>query len=481
MSSKRFPEAPGYKIIREIGSGGMGDVFLARDATGDEVAIKYISGLTGAAIDRFRRETAAMRSIRSRFIVQYLEESFDGEHPFVVYEFASGEPLNEFVARQGPLNEAQLREFAIGIGDLLHGMQESGIAHRDLKPSNVIITEDGPRVIDFGISSIEGATPLTTRFVPGTPDWMAPEVRNGNAVVTEKIDIYGFGLLIGFAATGIPPDIDASRYRNLKSQAGPELAALVNRCLSLNPTDRPDATTILWACVGLDPERGLTFLRGAPTTPQRTIDRRSRRSRRRRVVLMLAIVAALMLTSSASTLIWSGYDFSKMSISSTGSSQADDSDGLPSSDTTMNTSTSTSSSSSTSTTATPLKTRTSTPSTSYLQSKTDSSTIISFNSGSIPSSVYGEFPILEAVNALPLGVNALTASALKSGLEIEGFVVDAAFISNNATVASFRIPGRSSSCFMIALTRTGSSTTNIRLAEKLSGGCSQRETSEWWT
>ena len=477
----RFPEAPGYKIIREIGSGGMGDVFLARDSSGDQVAIKYISGLTGAAIDRFRRETAAMRSIRSRFIVQYLEESFDGEHPFVVYEFASGEPLNEFVARQGPLSETQLRELAIGIADLLHGMQESGIAHRDLKPSNVIITDDGPRVIDFGISSIEGATPLTTRFVPGTPDWMAPEVRNGNAVVTNKIDIFGFGLLIGFAATGIPPDIDASRYRNLRSQAGPELAALVNRCLSLNPTDRPDATTILWTCIGLDPERGLTFLRGAPTTPQRTVDRRRRGSRFRRIGLMLTIVAALMITSAISTLIWSGYDFSKMSISSTSSNQVDAPDSPGPSDSSVLPSPSASSSSSTATTAIQTKTRTSPPSTSLLQSKADSTTIISFNSGSIPSSIYNELPVLEAVNALPLGATALTASTLKSSLEMQGFVVDSAFISNNATVASFRFPSRSSSCFMIALTRTGSSTTNIRLAEKSSNGCSQRETGEWWT
>lgn len=477
MSSKRFPEAPGYKIIREIGSGGMGDVFLARNSAGDQVAIKFISGLTVAAIDRFRRETAAMRSIRSRFIVQYLEESFDVDHPFVVYEFAQGESLNEFVERQGPLSERQLHELAIGIADILHGMQLSGIAHRDLKPSNVIITDDGPRVIDFGISAIDGSTPLTTRFVPGTPDWMAPEVRSGTAITTDKIDIYGFGLLIGFAATGLTPDIDAARYRNLNSQAGADLARLVNQCLSLNPTDRPDATTILWKCIGLNPNQGLSFLRGAPTTPQRTVDRRSRKKRVRRFTALIGLVLALMLGSFISALVWSGYDFGKMSISSGPDGETGNS-ALAATDPSSSTSSTLPASTTTSPTQT-LASRSMPIGTTLIRSQDDSGTILYYDSASLPSAIYGELPVLEAIEFLPSAPGEVSANALRSALELQGFTVDSSFLSEGVAVASFRSAGKAS-CFLLSVSQDSPTNRSVRFGEKSNGKCSQQEIKAWW-
>ena len=200
-----------YKVLDEIGRGGMGVVYLAEDTRlGRMVALKSLPSALAMHPDlrqRLRREARAAATIShpSVAVVYALEEM--GDHLFIASEYVRGETLRDEIAR-GPIAPERARAIALAIADALAAAHEAGVIHRDLKPENVLIKPDGGvKVVDFGIAQIEGpeATRLTRAgSMLGTPAYMAPEQLLGESV-DGRADIYAWGIVFSEMLTGRHP------------------------------------------------------------------------------------------------------------------------------------------------------------------------------------------------------------------------------------------------------------------------------------
>ena len=166
-----------YQLLRRIGSGGMGVVYLAKDAEGDDVALKLIRPELAddlAFRSRFRREVEAGRLVGGICTAKYIDADLESEHPYLVTEYVEAGNLADHVASDGPLVDEQLIGLAVGLAEAIVAMHASGVIHRDLKPSNVLMAPSGPKVVDFGISHAADGTALTqTGVIVGSPSWMS--------------------------------------------------------------------------------------------------------------------------------------------------------------------------------------------------------------------------------------------------------------------------------------------------------------------
>src|SRR5579862_1401160 len=162
-----------YRVVGRLGVGGMGMVFAGRSAGGRLVAVKVIRGeLAGDAEFRLRfaREVAAARSVSGLFTAPVVDADVDGPEPWLATAYVAGPSLAEAVRDYGPMPVASVQALAAGLAEGLHAIHGAGLIHRDLKPTNVLLAEDGPRVIDFGISRAAEATSLTRAdLVIGSP------------------------------------------------------------------------------------------------------------------------------------------------------------------------------------------------------------------------------------------------------------------------------------------------------------------------
>lgn len=145
----------GYTLVDRLGSGGMGVVYLGRSDSGRQVAVKLVH--PAYALDeefrtRFRQEVAAARRVSGAFTAPVVDADPDAPQPWMATLYVPGRTLADVVARDGPLSGTALRVLALGLVEALRDIHRVGMVHRDLKPSNVLMAEDGPRVIDFGIS-----------------------------------------------------------------------------------------------------------------------------------------------------------------------------------------------------------------------------------------------------------------------------------------------------------------------------------------
>ena len=183
-------------------------VYLAEDSKGARVAIKLIRSELADDPDfraRFRREVDAGRRVGGLCNARYLDADLDGPRPYLVTQYVEGGDLADFVAEHGPMPEERLIGLAVGLAEALVAMHAAGVIHRDLKPSNVLLAPDGPKVVDFGISQAIDGTALTlSGVVIGSPSWMAPEQALGHPT-TAAVDVFSWGGVIAFAATGRPP------------------------------------------------------------------------------------------------------------------------------------------------------------------------------------------------------------------------------------------------------------------------------------
>ena len=161
----------------------MGVVHLARDPQGGLVAVKVLRPDTTESANarlRLAREVETMRRVRSAFVAEVLDADVTGEFPYIVTRYVPGPTLEAMVRGRGPLSGAGLRRLAYGTAEALTAIHAAGVVHRDLKPGNVMLTDDRPVVIDFGIAQSPDATRLTqTGLVMGTPGYLAPEVIEG--------------------------------------------------------------------------------------------------------------------------------------------------------------------------------------------------------------------------------------------------------------------------------------------------------------
>lgn len=198
----------GYELVRVLGSGGMGTVYEAIDADGRQVALKLLHpafSTDDAARERLRREVATLHRVRGARVARVLDAEADADEAFVVTELIDGESLDESVRQHGPLDADELHDLAQGLATALAQIHATGVVHRDMKPGNVMLTDDGPVVIDFGISQVADDARLTqTGLVTGTPGYVDPQVLAGG-VPDMGGDWWGWAAVLVFSATGRPP------------------------------------------------------------------------------------------------------------------------------------------------------------------------------------------------------------------------------------------------------------------------------------
>jgi hypothetical protein len=215
-----------YRILGTLGAGGMGRVYLARSRGGRTVAVKVIRpehADNPVFRRRFRREVEAARRVTGSWTAPVLDADPDAESPYLVTAYVPGPSLAEAVLARGPLPTHTLRALGAGLAEALLEIHRAGLVHRDLKPSNVLLSLDGPRVIDFGIARALDSTALTrTGAAIGSPAFMSPEQINGVEALPAT-DVFALGGLLVFAATGAGP-FD-----------GPTIPAVMNNVLNREP------------------------------------------------------------------------------------------------------------------------------------------------------------------------------------------------------------------------------------------------------
>ncbi|WP_405921690.1 protein kinase domain-containing protein [Streptomyces sp. NBC_00122] len=245
-----------YRLIARLGSGGMGTVYLARSATGRTAALKTMHAriATDPAVrTRFRLEVDAARVIGPVHGARVFDADPLAETPWLATEYVLGPPLDDAVSIAGPLPEPAVRALGALLCAALGQLHASDVVHRDLKPSNIMITADGPKVIDFGIARAIGDDHLTrTGTAAGTPAFMSPEQATGQEH-TSAGDVFALAGVLTYAATGHGPFgtgqhadlIYRVRYADPDlTGVPPALLPVLTRCLSKNPYDRPSTTDL---------------------------------------------------------------------------------------------------------------------------------------------------------------------------------------------------------------------------------------------
>lgn len=256
-----LPEYAGhYRLESRLGSGGMGVVHLARGASGMRVAVKVVHAEFARDPEfrgRFRQEVAAARRVSGAFTAPVVDADPEAARPWMATLFIPGPTLSQEVKRNGPMEPAQVRRLMAGLAEALRDIHRVGVVHRDLKPGNVLLAEDGPKVIDFGISRPKDSELRTeTGKLIGTPPFMAPEQFRRPREVGPAADVFALGSVIVHAATGRGPFDSDSPYvvayqvvHDEPELTGvPEsLAPLVRRCLAKEPEDRPTPDELMLA------------------------------------------------------------------------------------------------------------------------------------------------------------------------------------------------------------------------------------------
>ncbi|MFE3858999.1 protein kinase [Streptomyces goshikiensis] len=253
-----------YRLLGRLGAGGMGRVYLGRSAGGRTVAVKIVHPHFASDEEfraRFRREVEAARRVGGEWTAPVLDADPDAPVPWVATGYVAGPSLDRAVASHGPLPQACVRAVGAGLARALVAVHGLGLVHRDVKPSNVMLTLDGPRLIDFGIArATDGTASLTSTGVSiGSPGYMSPEQILGKGV-TAAADVFSLGAVLAFAASGRPPftgDNSATLLYKVVHEP-PELGAiepgqlreLVAACLAKAAADRPEPRALADALGG---------------------------------------------------------------------------------------------------------------------------------------------------------------------------------------------------------------------------------------
>ncbi|MGW4820950.1 protein kinase domain-containing protein [Streptomyces sp. NPDC004227] len=274
-----------YRLLGRLGSGGMGRVYLGRSGGGRTVAVKIVHphfALDEEFRARFRREVEAARRVGGAWTAPVLDADPEAPVPWVATAYAAGPSLAAAIADAGPLPGHSVRVLGAGLAEALAAVHELGLVHRDVKPSNVLLTLDGPLLIDFGIArATDGTASLTSTGVSvGSPGYMSPEQILGKGV-TGAADVFSLGAVLVHAATGEPPfpgDSSAALLYKVVHEE-PELGSLSGdlrdlaaACLAKDPGVRPGPGEVARR---LAPE-GASRLVAAGWLPSRLVEQVSR-------------------------------------------------------------------------------------------------------------------------------------------------------------------------------------------------------------
>lgn len=246
------PERLGaYHLIARLGSGGMGTVYLGRSDTGRVVALKTMHARIAADPvfrTRFRLETDAARVIGREYGARVFDADVVHEIPWLATEYLIGPPLDDAVRLNGPLPERAVRALGSRLCAALAQLHDSDVVHRDLKPSNIMVTADGPRVIDFGIARALGDDRLTRAgAAAGTPAFMSPEQAT-DGEHTPAGDVFALAGVLLHAATGRAPfgmgQAADLLYRVRYAEPDltgvpPGLVPVLRPCFAKDPRQRP--------------------------------------------------------------------------------------------------------------------------------------------------------------------------------------------------------------------------------------------------
>lgn len=303
-----------YQLLRRLSVSGMGVVFLAcfpPAAHGREparvvrAAVKLLRATNAhdpQLRERFKREVAFSQRVPRFCTAPVLEADLDADLPWVATEYIDADTLKRRLETRGPLSGGELHRFALGTAVALSAIHESDVIHRDVKPSNVLLSPEGPRIIDFGIARDATEKESTfTQVQPGTPHYMAPEQVANQPVMTRAVDVFAWAGLVTAAAIGRPPfpSRDALGPQAVMAaivRADPDLGDLgeplrsvVTEALDKDPAARPSAAGLVWRLAGTGPRVDGARRRPRPapagTSPEHPP---SRGWSRRRTLLALA-------------------------------------------------------------------------------------------------------------------------------------------------------------------------------------------------
>lgn len=308
-----LPEYAGhYRLESCLGSGGMGVVHLAQSTSGMKVAVKVVHAEFAQDPEfrgRFKQEVAAARRVSGAFTAPVVDADPEARRPWMATLFIPGPTLSEHVKRNGPMAPAQLRQLMAGLAEALRDIHRVGVVHRDLKPSNVLLAEDGPKVIDFGISRPKDSELRTeTGKLIGTPPFMAPEQFRRPREVGPAADIFALGSLMVHAATGRGPFDSDSPYvvayqvvhdEPDLAEVPDNLAPLVLRCLAKEPEERPTPDELMRelrsVAASYDTQAFIPEQRtgGAPMPKPDQVEKPEPKPRRRRLAILAAGTALL--------------------------------------------------------------------------------------------------------------------------------------------------------------------------------------------
>ena len=257
-----------FKLLGVLGNGGFGRVYLGQAQNGQRVAVKVIKPDLAEDPEfraRFSREVDAARMVGGTFTARVVDADAASEELSLATEYISGPTLREAVTDQGPLAESSVLSLAAGLAEALGAIHAAGLVHRDLKPDNVLLAYDGPRVIDFGIARVAGASTLTgTGVLMGTLAYMSPEQAIGQSVGPPS-DVFSLASVLVFAATGRGPYGDGTQAELLYRVAHqvpslddvpPQVRALVEPCMAAEPERRPTTGDLIEHLGGARPAVG---------------------------------------------------------------------------------------------------------------------------------------------------------------------------------------------------------------------------------
>jgi eukaryotic-like serine/threonine-protein kinase len=248
-----------FVLVRRLGIGGMGEVWVATGPTGDEVAVKVLPA--GSLDDptaraRFTREVALAKTVDHPRVQTVLDADAEADQPWLATELVTGPTLAQRVTAEGPLPGPELHALATALAEALVAVHAAGLVHRDVSPANVVLGPDVAVLVDFGIARGPEATSLTeTGTVVGTAGWLAPEALRDEEL-TDAADIWSWALVLTYAGTGRPPAagtrVEAVMRRVLDGDLDlrglpPWLDRPVRRSVEATPARRPTAEELLEA------------------------------------------------------------------------------------------------------------------------------------------------------------------------------------------------------------------------------------------